>query len=178
MAQQYDNPFVGLGLILPEAQRDFYDQYCQTQAGGRRNVDRRPFRRMVDLWFAGLSLAARKQLKPIDLAKEKTSEFITGEIFDREDSWRIQTLMLVAIAVEENLEIVQDPRHMMDIANGLAAAGVPHIVEMLHGDQHPIWNLSEALDNLLRSDVCEEEDQDQDQDRLRLADALNKGLHQ
>ena len=53
-----------------------------------------PFRRMVDLWFAGLSLAARKQIKPMDLTKEKTHRFITGEIFDGEDSWRIQVITL------------------------------------------------------------------------------------
>ena len=39
---------------------------------------------------------------------------------------------------------------MMFIANRLAAAGVPRIVEMLKdGDQEPIWNLSDALERLL-----------------------------
>ena len=60
--------------------------------------------------------------------------------------------MLVAIAVEEgNVEIVGDPRRMIAIANGLAAAGVPLIVEMLRdGDSDPIWNLSDVLDEILR----------------------------
>lgn len=59
--------------------------------------------------------------------------------------------MLIAIAVEGNVEIVSEPRRMMAIANGLAAAGVPHIVEMLRdGDQEPIWNLSGSLDGILR----------------------------
>ena len=177
MAQQYHNPFVRLGLILPEAQRDYYDQYCQTDTFRGANVDRRPFRRMVDLWFAGLSLAARKQLKPIDLVKKKTSRFNTGEVFDGEDSWRIQMLRLVAIAVEENLEIVLNPPRIMDIANGLAAAGVPEIVKMLREgdkDEPPIWNLSDALDNLLLSDVHEEEHQGS----RRLVDVLNKVLPQ
>ena len=64
---------------------------------------------MVDLWFAGLTLAARKQLAPINLTKNESSQFITGEIFDGEDSWRIQVIMLVAIAVNGNLEIIQEP---------------------------------------------------------------------
>ena len=105
MAQQYHNPFARLGLIAPETQRDYYDQYCRTNIVGRtdKDIDQSPFRRRVDLWFAGFSLAARKQLKPIDLTKEETYQFITGgEIFTGEDSWRIQIITLVAIAIEDN----------------------------------------------------------------------------
>ena len=41
---------------------------------------------------------------------------------------------------------------MMAIANGLAAAGVPHVVEMLQsGEQPPIWNLTDALESMLES---------------------------
>ena len=156
MAQQYHNPFARLGLIVPEAQRNYYDEYCRTNILGRtdKDADQSPFRRRVDLWFAGFSVAAREQLIPIDLKKEQTYQFITGgEIFNGEDSWRIEIIMLVAIAIENNLGVVQDPHRMMDIANGLAAVGVPYIVDLLNeGDQDPIWNLSDALDELLRSD--------------------------
>ena len=157
MAQQSDNPFANIGLIAPVTQRDFYDQYCQTQTVGRANVDRTPFRRMVDLWFSGLSFAARKELEPANL-KEKTFQFITaGEIF-APDSWQIKALMLIAIAVDGNVKIVQEPNCVMAIANGLAAAGVPYIVEMLReGDRDPIWNLSDALVDLLQSDIYPEE---------------------
>lgn len=149
MTQRYYNPFAGIDLIAPVEQRDVYDRYCQT--GGRAVVDQSPFPRMVDFWFAGLSIAGRKQLTPVDLSKQETFKFIEGSIFDR-DSWRVQAVMLVAIAVEDNVEIVGEPRRMIAIANGLAAAGIPHVVEMLRaGDQDAIWNLSEALDELLRN---------------------------
>lgn len=148
MKQRYHNPFAGIDLIAPVAQRDVYDRYCQT--AGRAVVDQTPFPRMVDLWFAGLSLAARKQLAPVDLSKQDTFKFIEGSILDR-DSWRVQALMLVAIATEDRVEVAGEPRRMMAIANGLAAAGVPHVVDMLRsGDQDPIWNLSEGLIEMLR----------------------------
>ena len=174
MVQQYHNPFAKLGLLAPIVQRNHhYEEYCQTQTVGKAKIDRVPFRRMVDLWFAGLSLAARKQLKPVDLSKEKTSQFITGEILDGDDSWRIQIIMLVAIAIEDNLEVMQDARRMMDIANGLAAAGVPHIVNMLsEGNQDSIWNLSDALDELLRSDSYGESSEDSKD----LSNVLNEAL--
>jgi hypothetical protein len=104
---------------------------------------------MVDFWFAGLSLAARKGLRPVDLAKQQTFKFIEGSIFDR-DSWRVQTVMLIAIGVEDNVEILSEPRRIMAIANGLAAAGIPEVVDMLQdGDQDPIWNLSDEIDKML-----------------------------
>ena len=147
MTQRYFNHFAGINLVYPAEQRELYEKFCQT--GARSSVDRSPFPRMVDLWFAGLSIAAGKKLKPIDLSGRSTSNFITGAIFDR-DSWRVQAVMLAAIAVDDTVEVVGDPNRMMAIANGLAATGVPLIVEMLEdGDQEPIWNLSEALSDML-----------------------------
>lgn len=49
---------------------------------------------------------------------------------------------------------------MMTIANGLAAAGVPLIVEMLeNGDQEPIWNLSDTLADILGGEGSNKADQ-------------------
>jgi len=148
MTQRYHNPFAGIDLLAPVEHREVYDRYCQT--AGRAVIDQSPFPRMVDFWFTGLALAARKELQPADLSKQETFKFMEGSIFDR-DSWRVQVVMLIAIATEDSVEIVGEPRRMITIANGLAAVGIPHVVEMLRdGDQDPIWNLSEALDNFLR----------------------------
>ena len=172
ITQQYHNPFSNIGIIAPIAQRDAYDQYCQTRTTGKATIDRTPFRRTIDLWFTGLALAARRQLRPINFKDHKTFRLTTGATFDR-NSWQIQALMLIAIAVDESVEVVQNPRRMMDIANSLAAAGVPYIVEMLReGNQYPIWNLSDALDDLLRSDSSEEAHKD----NKNLFKALNEVL--
>lgn len=148
---QYYNPFAGIYLVYPVEQEPEYHRYCQT--GGREPIDQSPFGRMVDFWFAGLSVASRNGLSPVDLSGRKTSNMIQGAIFDGKDSWRVQFLMLVAIAVEDDVAVVQRPNRMMAIANGLAAAGVPHVVEMLQsGEQLPIWNLTDAMESMLKSD--------------------------
>lgn len=148
MTQRYHNPFAGVDLIAPIEQRDHYDAFCQT--GGRAVIDQSPFPRMVDFWFAGLSLAAKKEMSPLDLSGQKTFKFMEGSIFDR-DSWRVQAVMLAAIAIQDDVQIAEEPRRMMAIANGLAAAGVPELVELLRsGDQDPIWNLSESLHGMLK----------------------------
>lgn len=147
--QRYYNPFAGTRLVYPAEQQDSYRQYCQPS--GASGGDSSPFPIMPDLWFAGLSFAARNKLKPVDLTGRRTISLARGSIFDSgSDSWRVQIVMLVAIAVEGNVEVVVDPNHMMRIANRLAAAGVPHIVRMLEdGSDEPIWNLSDALEQLL-----------------------------
>lgn len=148
MTQRYHNPFAGIDLIAPVEQHANYERYCQT--GGRAVIDQSPFPRMVDFWFAGLALAARKGLSPVALSKQETVKIMEGSIFDS-DSWRVQAVMLIAIATQDNVEIVGEPRRMMAIANGLAAAGIPLVLDMLRdGDQDPIWNLSEVLDKILR----------------------------
>lgn len=156
MTQQYDNPFQNMQIISPETQQTDYDYYCQA-GQPRAKADTSPFPRKIDLWFAGLSFAARKKLDPIDLKKEKTVGIISGNIFNT-DGWQAQAIMLIAIAVEGDLEVVLNPRRMMDIANGLAAAGVDHIVKMLsEGPHKPIWNLSDAFEKLLQEEHVPEE---------------------
>ena len=167
MVQHYDNPFGNMQIMSLETQQSDYDQYCQA-GQARAKPDGSPFPRKVDLWFAGLSLAARKNLEPIDLTKEKTVSIISGDIFNT-DGWQAQAIMLIAIAVEGDVKVVLDPRRMMNIANGLAAAGVDQIIKMLsEGPQRPIWNLSDAFEKLLQSGPVTEEQAIQDQ----LAEAL------
>lgn len=151
MAKLFHNPFAGIHLWTPNTQRDIYDQYCQT-VGSNTGIDQKPFPRKVDFWFAGLSVAAWKGLQPMeDIGK--TSNFIEGSIFNS-DSWRVHAVMLIAIAIENDVAVVENPSRMMGIANRLAAAGAPHIVNMLtEGNHPPIWNLSDAFDKLLHPDT-------------------------
>ena len=147
MVQRYHNPFAAIPIVYPVEQQPDYQMYAQ--AGRSPNVDRSPFPRMVDLWWAGLSLAVRKDLPLVDLRGSQTAHMENGQILDR-DSWRVQVVMLIALHVTNEVEVVTDPARMMAIANGLAAAGVPHIVEMLtDGDESHIWNISKALENLV-----------------------------
>lgn len=150
MNQRISNPFTTVWLQYPAEQRPDYERFCQSE--NRSPLDSSPFPRRVDMWFAALSVAARKGLPPVDLSSYKTVSFVEGQIFDR-DPWRIRALMLVALSVDRTIDVVDDPPRMMSIANGLAAGGAPLIVEMLsEGEDRQIWNLSEALQKMLISD--------------------------
>lgn len=149
MTQKSHNPFSTARLEYPTEQKPHYDRYARTGVGSSAQVDKTPFPRMIDLWWAGLSVSVRKGLEPVDIGKGKTTFFIPGSIFDS-DPWRIQVLQLVALRLKGDPEILLNPPEIITLANGLAAAGIPDIVEMLtSGDEEPIWNLSNATEKLL-----------------------------
>ena len=85
-------------------------------------------------------------------SKYETRKIIDGSIFSS-DPWRVHTLMLIAIGKTGDVQIVSEPQKMMALARGLAVAGLPKVIEMLKdGDAEPIWNLSDAVDGLLRKE--------------------------
>ena len=95
-------------------------------------------------------VAARLGLEPVAVNKSDTRKIIDGAIFSS-DPWRIHLLMLIAISKTGDVHIVSEPGDMIRIANSLAAAGLPKVIEMLKdGDDVPIWNLSESIDEILR----------------------------
>ena len=147
MNQRYHNPFSASRLEYPTEQIEYYQRYVRRSSSGP--VDESPFPRMIDLWWAGLSLAVRNGLDPTDLSKAKTTRFVEGSILDS-DPWRIQFLRLIALHFKSEPEILSNPSEIISMANGLAAAGVPGIVEMLtDGDEPPIWNISNAAEQLI-----------------------------
>ncbi len=153
MADRYFNPFQTIDINVPVEFHEAFTRYCRS-AEADTVIDQSPFPRMVDLWFLSVCIAARLGLKPADTAKHSTrkkiKKIVDGSIFIS-DPWRIHTLMLIAISKSGNVDIVSEPRKMMTLANGLAAAGLPHVLEMLKdGGAEPIWNLSEAIDKMLR----------------------------
>ena len=150
MADRYFNPFQAIDINVPEEFHASFTRYCQRSAGAV--IDQSPFPRMVDLWFLSVCIGARFDLAPVDLKNYKTRKIIDGSIFSS-DPWRIHTLMLIAIAKKGgDVQIVSRPREMMAIANGLAVAGLPRVIEMLQdGSADPIWNLSDEIDRILRT---------------------------
>ena len=150
MADRHFNPFQAIDINVPVEFHEAFKRYCQRSA--KAVIDQSPFPRMVDLWFLSVCVAARLNLKPADISKYATRKIIDGSIFSS-DPWRVHMLMLVAISQSGDVQIVSEPRKMMALASGLAVAGLPKVIEMLKvGDSEPIWNLSEAVDSLLRQE--------------------------
>lgn len=152
MADRYYNPFQTIDINVPLEFHEAFTRYCQRSADAI--IDQSPFPRMIDLWFFAVCVAARLDLEPADIGGRETVKIIDGTIFGS-DPWRIHTLMLIAVGKSGDVNLVSEPRAMMALASGLAVAGLPKVIEMLKdGDAEPIWNLSDAVDTLLRDELA------------------------
>lgn len=148
MADRYFNPFQAIDINVPVEFHEAFTRYCQRSADAI--IDESPFPRMVDLWFLSVCVAARLGLEPADIRKYDTRKIIDGSIFSS-DPWRIHVLMLIAIGKTGDVNIVSKPGDIIKLANDLAVAGLPKVIEMLKdGEDVPIWNLSESIDEILR----------------------------
>ena len=148
MADRYFNPFQAIEINVPVEFHETFTRYCQRSANAV--IDQSPFPRMVDLWFLSVCVAVRLGLEPADTAKRDTRKIIDGSIFGS-DPWRVHTLMLIAIGKADDVQIVSEPRKMMALVSGLAVAGLPKVIDMLRdGNAEPIWNLSDAVGEILR----------------------------
>ena len=160
VVDRYFNPFQSTDINVSAGHHEAFVRYCQGTSDSSMNIydkpstriNDKPFPRMVDLWFFSVCVAARLELKPADISKYDTRKIIDGSIFGS-DPWRVQTLMLIAVGITGDVKIVSEPRKMMALASGLAATGLPKVIEMLKdGDADPIWNLSNAVDTLLKEE--------------------------
>lgn len=135
------NPFANLAVHVPKAYHEDVNHYSATF--GSKNPEDAPFKRYVDFWLLAAAVGASEgQFMTVDSAERH--EFITGVVFQR-DLATIEFLFLLAIAHSGDPFVVRDPRKVLDIAEGYAAAGIPLVKEMIETGHLP------ALQNLTRS---------------------------
>jgi len=101
------------------------------------------------MWFLAACLGAQSG-KPADYDPKDTYKIIDASILSS-DPWRIDALVLMAVAHAKNVEIVKEPRDILHLASRFAVGGMDRLLEMLkEGDAEPVWNLSDELDRLLK----------------------------
>lgn len=140
------NPFANLAVHVPKAYHEDLNLYSTTFGsadGGSKNVEEAPFKRYVDFWLLAAAIGASQgQFMTVESAERH--EFITGVVFQR-DLATIEFLFLLAISHSGDPFIVREPRQVLDIAEGYAAAGIPLVKEMMETGHLP------SLQNLTRS---------------------------
>lgn len=147
--EKYYNPFQNHEIRCPKEYHDQITKYTQTKSldGRKTNPDQSPFPRMVDIWLLAMCFGIRKEKRvPLTIDSVKLVE---GTIFSS-DPWRVEVMSLIAIALNENTDVLNKPGEIILMANEYAAAGYQDVFNLLeegHGD--PIWNISTQLLNIL-----------------------------
>jgi hypothetical protein len=147
MASGIANPYVAYELRIPKQYLEDFQKYTMTfrsEEGTPKDIDRSPFQRYVDFWWAAIGVGVREgRTSPI----ERPHKFIEGAILSQ-DPWRIIQLDLLAIAHTGSADVLRSPGDVVDIANGYAATGIPLLVEKLLPKLEPIWDVSNFLRDL------------------------------
>jgi hypothetical protein len=151
MSERMSNPFVNAEVNAPTQYQEYFRRYSQTTgASSVGEYDRKPFPRMVDFWFLAIAVAVKLGLKPVKLDGVETYKAIEGAAIVSPE-WRTHALKLIAIGETQDPEVVKDPRRMMEIANGLAFAGMPRLIEILEeSPDDEMFGLSDALVKMIK----------------------------
>jgi hypothetical protein len=144
-------PFPNAELRIPIEYKDKMEAYTRTRpAGGERpDPEDSPFPRQLDLWFLGVCVGAVNNQR-VPLTGNRAHKFNTASMLET-DPDKIEILELIAIGVTGDPYVVGDPRHVIEIANELAAGGLPYVFDMVEGNSRAIDNLSDKVQTMLRS---------------------------
>lgn len=138
------NPFANIELKIPKALQEDANRFAgmrRNEAGETRDIDKVPFRRIVDLWWAALCLGVQEGRQ----TEADGHKFNTGVVFN-DDPWRIRHLQALAIGISGDPGILKDPGKIIAMANGFVATGVPILCEhMANPSKQPIWLATELL---------------------------------
>ena len=149
---QHYNPFQNSDLLIPSEFMDEVQALTQTRAsadGTPSSPEESPFPRYVDMWFFAFCLGARRGA-PLEVSNQ-WHKFVTGQVFQG-DTERIATLELVAIAHTGDPFVVGDPKKVIALGNGFAAAGMPELLEFLRQpNMKPLDGLADAMQSISES---------------------------
>lgn len=144
------NPYSNLNLRIPrqdwEAVRRFTTTF-RADDGTKADVDKSPFSRYVDIWWASLCVGVREGRRT---RSDEWHDFITGVVLNQ-DPWRIRQLELIAITESGSPDILQESGRVIAIANEYAATGLPILLDAMTGQVDPIWALTATLRGAVES---------------------------
>src|SRR5690348_4936161 len=97
------NPYVNLELKIPSQFSEDFKKYTsrfKAEDGSVKDIDRSPFDRYVDFWWAAIAVGVAEGRVS---GTEDAEKFVTGVVLSQ-DPWRITHLELLAIAHTKSTE--------------------------------------------------------------------------
>ena len=146
MKKEVINPFATSELRIPEESWNDVRKFTSTfkpEEGAEPDLDRAPFRRYVDLWWAGLLIGINEG-KRVENPPGGWHKFIDGVVLGT-DPWRVFQLQLLGMAWKGDSSILAEPNRIIGIANEYAAHGIHVLLGVMVGQTEPVWPLGKEL---------------------------------
>ena len=154
MASGIANPYANLSLRIPEHEWEAVRKFTTTfkpDDGSKSDIDRSPFDRYVDLWWAALVVGVRAGFRTkIDAGS--WHDFSPAVVFNQ-DPWRIRHLELLAIGETAGTNILEEPGQVILIANEYAATGIGLLIDRMTGQMEPIWAVTALFREMAEADA-------------------------
>lgn len=117
--------------------QDTHEIYEKLVSQAEKNAESHPFRTMKDLFVIAACIGSQ-QNKYVPLSTQK-KEIFRGSIF--RDKLDVPILAAIAYHKERDLSVLEDPRKIVDIAQGWANGGI-HLLqdELLYQPGTPLLN--------------------------------------
>jgi len=152
---KYLNPYQNQELRYPKEFSESINDYLIGREEDKKKkhaLRQRPFKRIVDIWMLALCLGVKKGKKR-DLDRDHSVKFIEGSIFTN-DHWRVNFITALIIGIEDNVDIIANPRKVIQLANQYAAGGFSEIFNgMGESNMDPLDNILEMVDVILEDSV-------------------------
>jgi hypothetical protein len=142
------NPYANADLRIPKREWEGVRRFTMTfrsEDASKADVDRTPFNRYVDLWWAALCVGLREGRATHGA---EWHNFNIGVVLNQ-DPWRIRHLELIALAETGDPAVLEDPGRVIGIANEYAATGIPILLDVMTGQVDPIWAVTGTFRRLV-----------------------------
>lgn len=98
-----------------------------------RSIEEAPFRRMYEFWFAAVLWAEHHELEAASGSKlEKFISVGPTPSDAKPETWMLELLLLIAVRhLEPDVNTLPEPADVFRLANELAAAGAPLLIDEL-----------------------------------------------
>jgi hypothetical protein len=148
------NPYANLPLRIPKHEWEAVRRFTITfrpEDRSRPDIDRSPFDRYVDLWWAAICIGVREGRRSVP---PEWHDFVTGVVLNQ-DPWRIRQLELIGLAETEDPAVLEEPGRIIAIANEYAATGIPALIDAMTGQTEPIWAVTRHFRSIVERIVSE-----------------------
>ena len=133
-------------LRLPDSLKDDIERFVLQHQKGNASAERAPFRRQLDFWALALTVAVKRGMPPLDRPSSTWGKKFADTRSVQMPDTLCDLIAVLGIAyLGSDAEEIDDPAELIELANKLAGAGAPVLLNELRSPTLRLTTLEKAL---------------------------------